>query len=185
MKKIVILMMILLLTASLYSQETTKSFHKTVQYVDMTRFSGDWYVIALIPTSFEKKIIDGIENYSLDAEGNIKVQYTFRKKGRIKKGRRTYKDKVMYQKGWIFNKESNAEWRVQPLWPLKLPYYILELDKEYSYTVIGTNNYKYLWIMSRKPSLDPQLLNAIIDRMVERGFEREKIIMMTQTRGGQ
>lgn len=150
-------------------------FHETVDYVDMEKFSGDWYVIALIPTSFEKDAAWGIENYSLDEKGHIRVEYTFRK------GSRDGKEKVMYQKGWIADPETNADWRVQPLWPLKLPYYILELDEDYTYTVIGTNNYKYLWIMSRESQMDAALLRNLFDRMEDRGFTRKNIKIMDQS----
>lgn len=155
----------------LYANGNKEAFHQTVEYVDMDLFSGDWYVIALIPTRFEKGASEGIENYSLDSKGHIRVQYTFKK---------DEKEKVMYQKGWIYNKDTNADWRVRPLWPLKLPYYIIELDEDYSYTVIATKNYKYLWIMARTSSMEPSLLEDIFDRMAARGFEREKIILMEQ-----
>lgn len=176
MNKIIIVIMLLLITVlSVYGKAQNEPFHQTVDYVDMEKFSGDWHVIALIPTSFEKGAEDGIENYSFDDKGNIRVKYTF------KKGKGELKEKVMYQKGWIYNYKTNAEWRVQPLWPLKLPYYIMELDKDYSYTVIGTNNYKYLWIMARSSEMDQNILDEITDRMVERGFDRDKIIMMKQS----
>ncbi|MBB6481433.1 lipocalin family protein [Spirochaeta isovalerica] len=159
---------------NLSASGNTEPFHKTVDYVDLERFSGDWYVIALIPTAFEKGASHGIENYSIDSEGNIRVRYTFTK------GSENPKEKVMYQKGWVYDFETNAEWRVQPLWPLKLPYYVLELAEDYSYTVIGTNNYKYLWIMARSPVMETGVLEGIINRMTERGFDRKDIIEMEQ-----
>lgn len=159
---------------SVSEKAQTEPFHQVVPYVDINRFSGDWHVIALIPTSFEKGAEDGIENYSFDGEGNIRVVYTF------KKGKRELKERVMTQKGWIIDNKTNAEWQVRPLWPLKLPYYIMELDEDYSYTVIGTNNYKYLWIMARTATMDQSLLHVIIERMVQRGFDRDKIILMKQ-----
>ena len=149
-------------------------FHPTVDYVDLERFSGDWYVIALIPTPFEKKAVNGIENYRIDGKGNIRVAYSFR--NNTPDG----KPKVMYQKGWIHDRETNAEWRVQPLWPLRLPYYVIELDEDYSYTVIGTNNYSYLWIMAREPTLDSEVLEARLARMEKLGFDRHAIRMMEQ-----
>jgi len=154
-----------------YGKGSEEPFHKSVPYVDMDKFSGDWYVIALIPTIFEKDASNGIENYSLDDKGHIRVKYTYNKGG---------KDKVMYQKGWIYNTQTNAEWRVRPLWPLKLPYFILELDDNYSYTVIGTNNYDYLWIMARTPQIDHELLDDIINKAVDRGYDRDKIVLMNQ-----
>lgn len=152
-----------------------ESFHTTVDYVDMNRFSGDWYVIGLIPTPFEKDAANGVENYSINDEGIIRVEYTYRK------GSPNGKEKIMYQKGWIYNSDTNAEWRVRPLWPLKLPYYILELAEDYSYTVIGTNNYKYLWIMARKPYINNNLYSDIVDRMEQRGFNPGAIIKMEQS----
>lgn len=149
-------------------------FLRTVDYVDLERFQGDWYVIALIPSIIEKNIANGVENYQLTEKGEIRVTYTFRK------GSPVGKEKVTGQRGWIWNTQTNAEWRVRPLWPLKLPYYILELGEEYDYTVIGTNSFDYLWIMARSPAMDPDQLNEIIDRMVDRGFERDKIIFMEQ-----
>ena len=175
MKKILLITAVLTLSFALYGRGKSEQFHETVDYVDMERFSGDWYVIALIPTSFEKGAVNGVENYSIDSEGIIRVEYSFLK------GDKELKEKTMYQKGWIYNTETNAEWRVRPLWPLKLPYYILELDDNYNYTVIGTNNYKYLWIMARNPQMDQDLLDQVIGRMVDRGYNRDDIIMMEQT----
>ncbi len=88
------------------------TFQPTADYVDMDRFLGDWYVIAIIPTVFEREIANGVENYSLTPEGEIRVRYSFRKK--TPQG----KEKVMYQRGWVVDRKTNAEWRVRPLWPL-------------------------------------------------------------------
>jgi apolipoprotein D and lipocalin family protein len=174
MNKAVFLGIFTIFTVFLITGCTTEPFHKTVDYVDMERFSGDWYVIALIPTYFEKEAFNGIENYQLDDKGIIRVKYTY------SKGQKKIVDKTMYQKGWIYNEETNAEWRIQPLWPLKLPYYIMELGDNYDYTVIGTNNYKYLWIMSRTPLMDMGILSEIINRMIALGYDSSKIIMMPQ-----
>jgi len=151
-----------------------EAFHETVSYVDLERFTGDWFVIAVIPTPFEKNAVNGVENYSLNKDGTIQVRYTFRK------GSPEGKKKVMYQKGWIYNPETNADWRVRPIWPLKLPYYILELAEDYSYTVIGTNNYKYLWIMARKPVMEKTVYDKIVKRMEQRGYDTDKIQIMKQ-----
>lgn len=159
---------------SVFSKGNQEPFHQTVDYVDMQRFTGDWYVIALLPTIFEKGARNGIENYSVDDEGNITVRYTFNK------GTDNSKLKVMYQKGWIYNNETNAEWRVSPAWPLKLPYYVMELADDYSYTVIGTSNFRYLWIMSRTPGMDQKLLDDIYGRMAQRGYDKETILRMEQ-----
>ncbi len=172
-----VFLFLLLGSFSLFAGGKTEVVHQTVDYVDLEQFSGDWYVIALIPTAFEKKAVNGVENYTLNPDGTIRVRYTFRK------GSVQGKEKTMFQKGWVYNSETNAEWRVRPLWPLKLPYYILDLAEDYSYTIIGTDNYDYLWIMAREPIMDKSLLENLIEKMVEIGYEKDKILYMTQSWG--
>src|SRR6056297_1480624 len=163
--------LVILLAGSLTAKEP---FHETVDFVDLERFSGDWYVIALMPTFIEKNAVNGIENYTFDNEGKVHVEYTFFKNS--PNGKR----KLTTQRGWIINKESNADWRVQPLWPLRLPYYILDLADDYRYTVIGTNNYKYLWIMAREPTMEKTVYDEIVKRMEQRGYDTDKIQIMKQ-----
>ena len=149
-------------------------FQKVVDKMDLQEFLGSWYVVGVLPTPFEKGAANGIETYSLDDKGAIRVEYVFYKGG--PKGKRT----VMRQKGWIVDKERNTEWRVQPLWPLRLPYLIIDLAEDYRYTVIGTNNYKYLWIMSRTPTISDPDYAGILSRLAERGYKTADIQRMRQ-----
>ena len=52
---------------------------ETVDYVDLEKFMGDWYVIANIPTFIEKGAVNAIESYKLDSKGRVKTTFTFRK----------------------------------------------------------------------------------------------------------
>ena len=49
-----------------------------VDYVDLERFSGDWYVIANIPTFLEKGAHNAVETYELNEDGTIATTFTFR-----------------------------------------------------------------------------------------------------------
>ena len=51
---------------------------------------------------------------------------------------------------------------MQFLWPFKMPFFIIDLDKNYKYTVIGVPNRKYVWIMSREPFLELSIYNRIM-----------------------
>jgi apolipoprotein D and lipocalin family protein len=86
----------------------------------------------------------------------------------------------MHQKGWIMDKETNTEWKIQPIWPLRLPYLIIDLADDYRYTVIGTNNYKYVWIMARKPVLSAEDYQGILSRLESRGYKIADIKLMPQ-----
>ncbi|MBC8193132.1 MAG: lipocalin family protein [FCB group bacterium] len=148
---------------------------KLVDHVDLDRFMGDWYVIANIPTMFEKGAVNAIENYTWNPEKEIvEVSFDYRA------GSPDGKAKHMTQKGFIYNKETNAEWRVQPLWPLKLGYLIIDLADDYSYTVIGVPNRKYLWIMARDSSLPYDVYQSILAKVKAQGYDLDKIQMVPQ-----
>lgn len=175
MKKVIVLFLALLsITSGVYASGKKEPFQRVVERMDIDKFLGPWYVIALLPSFLEKDGVNGIETYSLDAKGNIKVEYI------LYKGSPTGKKKIMHQKGWIVDKETNTEWLVQPLWPLKLPYLIIELADDYRYTVVGTNNYKYVWIMARKPVLSTEDYQDILARLKVRGYNIDDIHLMPQ-----
>lgn len=143
-------------------------FQPVADYVDLEKFSGDWYVIALLPSIIEKHAVNGIETYTFDGE-KVSVKYVFRQK--TPDG----KQKITGQRGKIVNKENNAEWWVQPLWPLRLPYLIIDLAEDYRYTVIGINNYKYVWIMARDTFLSDEDYQGILNRLEARGYPVDEI----------
>jgi apolipoprotein D and lipocalin family protein len=147
---------------------------KTVEYVDIERFMGDWYVIANIPTFIEKNACNAIESYKLNARGEIQTTFSFYQDS--PNGKR----KEYNPKGYIYNTETNAEWRMQFIWPFKMPFLIIDLDTNYSYTVIGVPSHKYVWIMSRKPSLGSKTYNMIIDKLKDVGYDVKQIKKVTQ-----
>ena len=54
---------------------------ETVDYVDLERFVGDWYVIANIPTFLEKGAHNAVETYELNDDGTIATTFVFRDGG--------------------------------------------------------------------------------------------------------
>ncbi len=156
------------------ASEKTKP-QELVDYVDLPRFMGDWYVIANIPTMFEKGAVNAIENYTWNEEKGI-VDVTFTYNANSPEG----KLKHMTQRGFIYDTTSNAEWRVQPLWPLKLGYLIIDLADDYSYTVVGVPNRKYLWIMARESTLPESVYQGILAHVSEQGYDLNLIQKVPQ-----
>ena len=74
---------------------------------------GDWYVVAGQLTWLEKEAYNGVETYELKEGGKIATTYTFRKGG-FDGPVKTY-----HPSGYVFNRESNAEWRMQFVWPFE------------------------------------------------------------------
>ncbi len=131
--------------------------------IDLERFMGDWYVIAHIPLPQEAQAHEAIESYRLEDDGRIDVRFQFCD-GSLDGPR-----EVFTFAGWVVDPETNAEWRVRPVWPLRFRYQITELAPDYTRTVVesGSN----AWIMARTPQLDETVLQATIDRLSARGFD--------------
>jgi apolipoprotein D and lipocalin family protein len=146
----------------------------TVDYVDINRFMGPWYVIAILPNFMENKAVNGIETYTRKSDKQIDIEYSFNVNN--PQG----KKKIMHPKAWIYNTKTNSEWRVQFFWPLKFPYLIIDLADDYHYTVIGVPNKKFVWIMSRTPKLEATEYQMILDKLQKQGYDTVKIKKMPQ-----
>ena len=146
--------------------------------VDLERFMGDWYVIGFIPVTIpffsEEGAHNGLESYRLTDEGVIETTYTFRK------GAFDGPEKRMTPKGWVHNEETNAEWRMQFLWPFEAAYLIVYLDEDYQRTIIGVPDRKYVWIMSRDPQLSDADYQELLDYAAGVGYDREKVERVPQ-----
>ena len=147
---------------------------KTVSKVEIERFMGDWYVIANIPTFLEKNATNAIESYRLDDKGNIDATFSFYQNNP------NGKKKVYNPKGFIYNSTTNAEWRMQFLWPFKMPFLIIDLDDKYSYTVIGIPSRNYVWIMARKPELPEKTYQSILKNLEVVGYDISRIYKVPQ-----
>jgi apolipoprotein D and lipocalin family protein len=172
LKKLIVVTSSILATAC----TTTKSIPplEKVAAVDLKKFMGDWYVIANIPTFVETGAHNAIEHYDLSSDGTIAITFTYHKNafdGPLKKYTMT---------GAPVAGTNNAEWTVSPFWPLRLPYYTVELDSDYKWVVVATPNRSYLWIMAREPKMDESLLKSLIDRMIARGFNAAEIQRVPQ-----
>ena len=142
--------------------------------VDLQRFMGDWYVVAGQFTWIERSAWNGIERYELDPDGTIATTYTFRKGG-VDGPLKVYRPSAI-----VIDRESNAEWGMQFIWPFRATYLILFLDDEYRYTVIGEPERKYLWIMAREPVIPDDVMKTINQRVSEIGYDPGKFVRMPQ-----
>lgn len=166
----IFLALILILTSGC---QTLKPIH-TVEYVDLNRFMGDWYVIANIPTFIEKDAYNAIESYRLDEDGTVATTFSFNK-GSLDGPLKEY-----HPRGFIRDKKSNAVWGMQFVWPFKAEYRIIFLSDDYSKTVIGRSKRDYVWIMARKPAISDEEYDAILGFLQEQGYDIKKLQKVPQ-----
>lgn len=142
---------------------------KTESYVDISRFMGDWYVIANIPTLIERGAHNAVENYRMNTDGTIDTTFTFYQGG-------FDGDKKIYRpKGFILDKESNAVWGMQFIWPVKADYRIVYVSDDYTSTIIGRNKRDYIWFMARSPEISEHEYRKMIKTAAAAGYDTAKI----------
>jgi apolipoprotein D and lipocalin family protein len=138
---------------------------KAVDFVDIERFMGDWYVVANIPTWIETEAFNAVERYELDDDGTIRTTFTFNK-GALDGPMKTYTPR-----GFVREGTGNAIWGMRFIWPIKADYRIIYLDPEYETTVIGRQKRDYVWIMARKPTLDDATWQRLEEVVAEAGYD--------------
>lgn len=142
---------------------------KTVDYVDVEKYTGTWFEIAKFPQRFEKGLVGVTANYALLPNGKVRVL------NRGYKGDFNGKLKTAKGKAWIVDTATNAKLKVSFFWPFAGNYWIIELGKNYEYVVVGDESRKYLWILSRTPHMDEAVYNELLKRVQDKGFDISKL----------
>jgi apolipoprotein D and lipocalin family protein len=60
-------------------------------------------------------------------------------------------------------------------------YWIIVLAPDYSYAVVGEPNRKYLWILSRTPSMDKAVIQDVLGQIKQKGYDLNGLIRTRQT----
>ena len=147
---------------------------RTVDYVDLDRFSGEWYVLASIPTFLEDEAYNAIERYELNADGTIATTFTFRDGG-FDGPLKTYTPT-----GFVADEETNAKWGMQFIWPVKADYRIVYLDRNYTQTIIGRRKRDHVWIMARSPEIPEADYRELVERVSGLGYDAGKLRRVPQ-----
>ncbi len=146
----------------------------TVPELDLNRFLGRWYEIARFDHRFERNLVGVTADYSLLPDGKIRVvnggyllDFNGRHKQAVGKAKRPDPARPGQLKVSFF------------LW-FYTDYNVMELDEDYQYALIGSNTDRYLWILSRTPSMPMPTLNRLIDEAYARGYDTDKLLWVPQ-----
>ncbi|MES2828606.1 MAG: lipocalin family protein [Bacteroidota bacterium] len=139
-----------------------------VKNIDLKAFAGKWYSLYSIPTLMDKNWKKTTETYTLADDDHYDVYTTYHKGGKAE-------EKSITSKLFFDEEHPDGEMKAQFLWPFKIGYRIIELAADYSYVVVGHPDEKYLFIMARKPDLDPAIVGQLIELSRANGYETEKL----------
>jgi len=142
---------------------------EVVDHVDLQRYLGTWYEIATIPQRFQKGCVGVTAEYSLRKNGDIQVVNTCIK-GTLDGEIRTARGKARVVDG-----TTNAKLKVSFFWPFWGAYWIIGLDPDYEWAIVGHPNRDYLWILNRSPQMDGGLYHELLELIADKGYDLTKI----------
>lgn len=146
-----------------------------VDHVELTRFMGDWYVIATIPTRFEKSAYNALEVYSLKPDGDIDTTFHYRD------GSFDGAPKSIHSTGIVQRGSGNAVWGVRWVWPLKAQYVVAYLRDDYSQVIVARDARDYVWVMARTPTVSVSDYAVLMTRVEALGYPMDKMRKVPQS----
>lgn len=137
------------------------------------RYLGTWYEIARLPHSFEEGLTQVTATYSLADDGSVKV---------INRGFDSEDNKWDEAEGkaLFVEDEQTAHLKVSFFGPFYASYVVIALDEDYQYAMVTGPDRDYLWILSRNPSMQEDLLRSLVSKAEGLGYDTGKLIYVKQ-----
>ncbi len=138
-----------------------------VPQVDLARYMGTWHEVARLPNRFQRGCGCTTATYALRPDGRVSVLNQCGVEGKTKAAR-----------GWakVVDRSTNAKLKVTFFWPFFGDYWVLALDPDYRWVLVGTPNRKYLWVLSRTPRLEEATLQGLLERARTLGYDTDRIL---------
>ena len=148
--------------------------NSTVKEFDLSRYLGEWYEIARYDHSFERGMDNTMAQYILQDDGKVVVLNTGWENGKFKlaEGKAKYPDPT----------DDPGALRVSFFWFFYSDYNVMMVDDDYQISLVGSKAQKYLWILSRTPVPDPDLLQMVLEEAERRGYDTSELIWVDQSR---
>lgn len=145
-----------------------------VKPFDLQRYLGNWYEIARLDHRFERGLSRVTAHYSLREDGGVSV---------VNRGF-SEADRVFEKatgRAYFKGDGSTGHLKVSFFGPFYGSYVVFELDPDYRYAFVAGYNQRYLWLLSRTPSVDEALYEAFVASARERGFDTDSLIRVDQS----
>ena len=172
------------LIPSSFASTNTKTANTTtpvsVQQLDIKRYAGHWYEIARLPLYFQRKCASDVTaTYRIQSNGKIEVDNqckTAEGKGMQSIGQATPTDRAGQLKVTFLPK--GLRWL-----PFgQADYWVLAVDDNYQYALVGTPNQKNLWVLSRTPTMPDATYQALINQAAAYGYPVSQVTRTAQSR---
>lgn len=143
--------------------------------VDLPRYMGRWYIVALIPYFAEKDMVGSYAQWTLRDDGKIDDQYFGRKK--------TFDSPLKHYRftDTPVPGTGNGEWRVRVIWPITVTQLTVYVDPDYRYTLIGYPGKTLGWVFSRDPHMDDATYRSLLAHFDAMGYDTSRFRRVPQT----
>ena len=140
---------------------------------DLVRYLGTWYEIARYDHSFERGMDNTVAEYSMQDDGNVLV---------LNSGWKNEKYKVAEGKAkYPSPTQKKGALKVSFFLFFYSEYNVMMIDEDYQISLVGSKSDKYLWILSRTPIADPDLITKVLAEAERRGYDTSKLIWVDQS----
>lgn len=162
---------VLIATMSLFAADP----YPAVDDFQLDRYLGTWYEIARMDHSFERGLSNVTASYSMKDASTVKV---------LNKGYNEVKQRWSDATGSakFAGDPDVGRLKVTFFWPFYGGYNIMELTDDYSLALVAGDSPKYLWILSRKPTLTESEKHLMLERASEEGFAIDDLIWVDQSK---
>lgn len=142
--------------------------------VDLPRYMGRWYVIAIIPYFLENKYVGSYTDWSLREDGKIDDRYTAHKRTfDASPSRFHFVDSIVPGSG-------NGEWKVRIFWPVHVTQLTLYVDDDYRYTLLALGDKSLGWIFAREPDMSDDVYRSLLARFDAMGYDASRFRRVPQ-----
>ncbi len=141
---------------------------------ELERYLGKWYEIARLDHSFERGLDNVTAEYSLRSDGGVAV---------VNRGYSRKDDdwKTAKGKAYFVSDENVAHLKVSFFGPFYGSYVIFELEqKGYDYAFVTSYKKSYLWLLSRSPHVDQEVIDNFLRTAKKFGFQTSDLIFVEQ-----
>ena len=142
---------------------------RPVAEIDLPRYMGRWYVIASIPTFFERGGHNPVETYRLNPDGTVCTWF------RLRPGSFDAPVKLIHSSVSVVSGSDTGEWRVRFFGFLMTQYLVGWLNPDYSQVMVVRDARDYLWYMARTPEVADADYRAMLGRATAWGYDIAKI----------
>lgn len=152
-----------------------KTSPQTAAELDLARYAGRWYEQARLPHPYQDQCSSNvIADYKLQPHARLSVTNSClkangqrdqaRAEGRLGPEKNPARLQVRFAPAWL-------SW-----WPkVWADYWVLRVDPDYQYALVGTPDRRYLWVLSRTESAEPQRVQAMLETARQQGYDLSQL----------